>query len=50
MTMMVSIMFELLIVKDFFEKKKKKIVIGYDEMINRLANTKLTVSSSKFIL
>ena len=25
MTMMVSIMFELLIVKDFFEKKKKKI-------------------------
>lgn len=49
MTMMVSIMFELLIVKDFFEKKKK-IVIGYDEMINRLANTKLTVSSSKFIL
>ena len=49
MTMMVSIMFELLIVKDFFEKKKK-IVFGYDEMINRLANTKLTVSSSKFIL
>ena len=28
MTMMVSIMFELLIVKDFFEKIKKKLLLA----------------------